>query len=161
MEPFRDLLEANEALARDGGTTPPPGAARGLAVVACMDSRVEPAAALGLGPGDALVLRNPGAQVTDEVLKALIVGVQLGVERILVMGHTDCLMTKRTDDELRSAVAETSGTDASGLHFGAIDDPAARIAADVERIRSSPFIPDDVAVLGSILDLETGRLRLA
>ena len=159
MEPFRDLFEANEALARDGGTTLPPGAARGLAVVACMDSRVEPAAALGLEPGDALVLRNPGAQVTDEVLKALIVGVQLGVERILVMGHTDCLMTKRTEDDLRSAVAEASGADASGLHFGAIEDHELQIAADVERIRSSPFIPDHVAALGAILELETGRLR--
>jgi carbonic anhydrase len=159
MEPFRDLLDANAEIARDEGEVPPAGAARGLAVVACMDSRVEPARVLGLAPGEAFVLRNAGAKVTDEVLKALIVGVQLGVERILVMGHTDCAMTKRTDEELRAAVAAASGADASSLEFGTIDDPHERIAADVERIRSSPFIPDDVAVAGAILDLATNRLR--
>jgi carbonic anhydrase len=149
---FSDLLEANAAYAErnSGAGLLPPGAS--LAVVTCIDARIEPLAALGLTLGEAMVVRNPGGQVTDEALAALAVGVhRLGVRRILVMQHTDCAMAKIGDDDLRSVTG-----DATPLRV--IPDQRERLREDVERIRASPSIPDDLPVLGAILDLHTRRL---
>jgi carbonic anhydrase len=160
---FSDVLDANAAYAdRHGPLEPPPaGAGRGLAVLTCVDARIDPLTALGLAPGEAMVLRNPGAQVTGEALNALVVCVhRLGVERILVMGHTDCGMTKADDESVRREITEATGQDASELPIGMIADQQERLAADVERLRDSPFLPADIAVAGGVLDLRTGRLDL-
>jgi carbonic anhydrase len=138
---FSDLLEAN---ARRAG--PLPKGAK-LAVVTCIDARVEPLSVLGLPLGEAMVVRNPGGQVTDEALAALALGVRrLGVQRILVMQHTDCAMAAIGEDELREAGAGA---------LRPIPDQRERLAEDVARVRAA--IPD-VPVLGTILDVGTGRL---
>jgi len=93
---FADIFSANEKFNHEFNHQGLIGRARrGLAVVTCMDARIDPLEALGLRIGDAVILRNPGARVTDDVLRALILAVYvLGVERILVMPHTDCKMTR-------------------------------------------------------------------
>src|SRR6478609_5193461 len=104
---FADILEANRAYAAEfrlAGLRPE--AARGLAVVTCIDSRIEPLDLLGLVPGDAKILRNAGARVTDDALRSLVLAVHLlGVDRIAVIAHTRCKMTEATDAELRSEIA--------------------------------------------------------
>jgi carbonic anhydrase len=149
---FSDLLEAN-ARRSGAGPLPPRGAGRGLAVVTCIDPRIEPLAPLGLEPGEAMVVRNPGGQVTEEALGALALGVhRLGVRRILLMQHTDCAMALMGEDELRSATG--------GAPLRVIPDQRRRLREDIERVRASTSIPGDVAVLGAILDLRTGRLTV-
>src|SRR5688500_12257235 len=102
MTAFDDLLAANAHYARYLGDSGLTGrAARGLAVVTCMDSRIDPLGLLGLKPGDAKIIRNAGARVTDDVLRTLVLAVYLlGVERVLVMPHTDCGMAKVSDADV-------------------------------------------------------------
>ncbi len=107
---FDDLVEANRrnqaGFALRGLTGRP---ARGLAVLTCVDTRIDPLAVLGLTPGDAKILRNAGARVTDDVVRSLaLVVAALGVERVALIAHTDCAVAKATDDELRALVAEAS-----------------------------------------------------
>src|SRR6476660_9709145 len=108
MQPFDDVLASNAEYSKtfaDAGT--PGRAARGLAVVTCMDSRIDPLGLLGLEPGDAKILRNAGARVTDDVLRTLVLAVYvLGVERVLVMPHTDCGMSKVTDSDVYALTEE-------------------------------------------------------
>ena len=124
-----------------------------------MDSRIDPLGMLGLQPGDAKILRNPGGRVTDTVLNALVLGVHLlGVERILVVPHTRCAMATRTENELRAKVSESSGNDASWLSFGVIDDQLASLHDDVRQVRTHPLIPSGVPVGGFLYDVDTGLL---
>src|ERR1700754_3390345 len=104
MDAFDDLYDANAKFAESFGSSELTGrAARGLAVVTCMDSRIDPLGLLGLRPGDAKILRNAGARVTDDVLRTLVLAVYvLGVDRVFVMPHTDCGMTKVTDAEVHA-----------------------------------------------------------
>src|SRR4029078_4039872 len=99
--PFDDVLQANQAFASSYADPHLPGrAARGLAIVTCMDSRIDPLAMVGLQRGDAKILRNAGARVTDDVLRTLVLAVHLlGVERIMIVAHTACRMTKGHHDE--------------------------------------------------------------
>lgn len=156
-EPFEDVLTANRRFARtfDGGATPGV-AARGLAVVTCMDSRIDPLAVLGLAPGDAKVLRNAGARVTDDVLRTLVLAVHLlGVERVLVLAHTDCRMSKVTDEQVHQAMAEL-GHDTRSLEFGTVGDQSAVLRDDVQKVRSSPYLPAGLPVVGARYDVASG-----
>ena len=156
---FQDLLDANTAYAaaREEGLLPG-GAKRGLAVVTCMDSRIDPLAVLGLQPGDAIILRTPAGRVTDDVLNSLVIAATvLGVDRVLVMPHTQCKMTQATDEDVRSAITERTGVDASDLPIGTIRDADATLAQDLARIADSPYL-QGVPVSGAVLDLETGAL---
>lgn len=157
---FDDLLRANAEAAAVGPSLPPTGApARGLAIVTCMDARIDPSALLGLAPGDAVVLRNPGARITDGTLTALIVATHaLGVERVLVLPHTDCRMARSTEAELTALLAERTGLDTEGMVLGAIADQRATLAADLERLRTSPYVAGRLDVAGAMLDVSTGRL---
>ncbi len=157
--PFDDVLAANAAYARDFSRKGLTGtAARGLAVLMCMDSRIDPLAMLGLGPGDAKIMRNAGARVTDDVLATLIVArYLLGVERLMVVAHTNCRMTAASDDELRAAIAAAGGPDTSDLSFRTSPDQRATVCADVERVRSFDRL-DGLAVGGFLYDVESGRL---
>ena len=138
-----------------------PRAARGLAVVTCMDSRIDPLRVLGLQPGDAKVLRNPGGQVTDDVLTALVLAVHLlGVDRVLVAQHTDCRMAKVTDEQAHEALTEATGVDTRDLELRTIADQRAALERDVQRLSSSPYLPAGLAVAGGIYDVGTGRLEL-
>ena len=157
---FEDLLAANDGYAArfDGADLPGP-AARGLAVVTCMDSRIDPLRMLGLSIGDAKVLRNPGGRVTDDVLRALVLATHLlGVHRVMVVEHTDCRMAKVTEQQAHEAIREKSGIDTRSLEFGTIADQSACLAQDVQKIRSDPYLPKDLSVVGCLYDVRSGRI---
>jgi carbonic anhydrase len=162
MDTFDDVLSANAAYAEHFQDSGRPGrAARGLAVVTCMDSRISPLEMLGLKPGDAKILRNAGARVTDDVLRTLVLAVHLlDVNRVMVVAHTDCRMTKVTDDEVHDEML-ARGLDTRSLDFRTISDQRAELALDVQRVRSSPYLPKDLAVIGAIYDVKTGLIEVA
>ncbi|HVM28001.1 MAG TPA: carbonic anhydrase [Mycobacteriales bacterium] len=162
MSAFQDEITANAEYV-DHFVDPDlaPRAARGLAIVTCMDSRIDPLAMLGLKRGDAKILRNAGGRVTDDVLRTLVLAAHLlGVERVLVAQHTDCRMAKVTDEQAHEAIRESSGIDTRSLEFRTIPDQRAALELDVQRIRSSPYLPASLAVAGGIYDVKTGRLEL-
>ena len=158
-EPFADVLTANRAYASEfrlAGLQP--RAARGLAVLTCIDSRIEPLAMLGLRPGDAKILRNAGARVTDDVLRTLVLASYLlGVDRAMVIAHTDCRMATGSEDEVHAAVREAGGPDTRSLSFLFATDQEATVRADVQRVRSWPYLAH-LHVGGFIYDVESGRL---
>ena len=158
---FDDLLAANRDFAEDFNLSGFDGVAHaGIAMVTCMDSRIDPLRMLGLVPGDAKIFRNPGGRVTDAALEALVLGVHLlGVERILVIPHTRCAMTTATLDELRAKVSESAGQDASWQTFGVVEDQEGALEDDVRKVRAHPLIPDTVAVGGFLYDVDTGLLH--
>ncbi len=123
-----------------------------------MDSRIEPLAMLGLRPGDAKILRNAGARVTDDVLRTLVLAVYLlGVDRLMVIAHTDCRMAAGSEDEVHDAVRAAGGPDTRDLTFLVTDDQEASVRADVERVRSSAYLTQ-LAVGGFQYNVDTGRL---
>jgi carbonic anhydrase len=156
---FDDLLTANQDYQRNfalGELTAP--ARRGLAVVTCIDSRIEPLAMLGLEPGDAKILRNAGARVTSDVLRSLVLAVNfLEVSRICLVQHTDCAMAKSSDDEFRAQLGER-GLDASACEFHAIGEPDETLRHDVALIRDNPLMPG-IVVAGFRYDVRTGALH--
>lgn len=157
---FDDLLAANREYAARFTLGGLEGVARvGVAIVTCMDSRIDPLGIVGLQRGDAKVVRNPGGQVTPQALEALVLGVHLlGVRRILVVPHTRCAMASHSQEELRRRVAESAGADAGWQTFSVVEDQLAALADDVQKVRSHPLIPDTVAVGGFIYDVDTGLL---
>jgi carbonic anhydrase len=159
---FDDLLAANRVFAESFELGGFDGVAHaGVAVVTCMDSRIDPLRMLGLHAGDAKIFRNPGGRVTAAALEALVLGVHtLGVDRILVVPHTRCAMATNTEAELRDRVSESSGQDASWQTFHVIDDQVAALEEDVQTLRSHPLIPGTVAIGGFLYDVDTGLLSL-
>ena len=130
-----------------------------VAVVACMDSRMDVFAALGLAPGEAHVIRNAGGLVTEDTIRSLAISQRLlGTEEILLIHHTDCGMLSFTDEELRRTLEEETGTRPT-WEPGAFTDLAGSVRQSIARIKSSPFIPRTDAVRGFVLDLATGRLE--
>jgi carbonic anhydrase len=159
-DPFEDLLAANRTFAETFGLSGFDGIAHaGVAVVTCMDSRIDPLNMLGLKPGDAKIFRNPGGRVTPQALEALVLGAHLlNVKRILIVPHTRCAMASSTLDELRAKVADSAGQDASWQPFGVVEDQEGALVDDVRKIRAHPLIPDSVEVGGFMYDVDTGLL---
>jgi carbonic anhydrase len=157
---FDDLIAANRDFASHFHLAGFDGVARaGVAIVTCMDSRIDPLGMLGLKPGDAKIFRNPGGRVTTQALEALVLGVHLlGVERILVIPHTRCAMASNTEQELREKVGASAGQDASWQQFHVVEDQVASLEEDVQMVRSHPLIPDSVRVGGFLYDVDTGLL---
>lgn len=157
---FDDLLAANARYAEDFRLADLPGAAgAGIAMVTCMDARIDPLAILGLSVGDAKIVRNQGGRVTDQALLAMVLAVNLlRADRVLVIPHTRCAMASSTEAELRERVSTASGADASAETFGAIPDQESALRDDVARIREHPLVPDHVTVGGFLYDVDTGRL---
>ncbi|HEY5186024.1 MAG TPA: carbonic anhydrase [Actinomycetes bacterium] len=159
-DPFADVLRANAAYAasyRLAGLEA--RAARGLGVLTCMDSRLDPLGMLGLEPGDAKILRNAGARVTEDVLRTLVLASHLlGVDRVMVVAHTNCRMAGGTEDDVHAAISAAGGPDTRSISFLTTDDQQAALRSDVQRVRSWPYL-GNVAVGGFIYDLATGRLR--
>lgn len=156
---FGDVTAANEAYAKtyDLGALEA-RAAKGLAVLTCMDSRIEPLAMLGLARGDAKILRNAGARVTDDVLRTLVLATYLlGVHRVMVVPHTSCRMTG-SEDGVHEAVGAAGGPDTRWMRFLTAEDQEEALRADVQRVRSFPYL-SRVEVGGFVLDLGTGRVR--
>jgi carbonic anhydrase len=157
---FADLLAANAAYAEHFDRGGFDGIAHaGVAIVTCMDSRIEPLAMLGLRHGDAKIFRNPGGRVTPQALEALVLGVHLlGVERILVVPHTRCAMASSSEEELHERVSASAGVDASWQEFHVVTDQLGALADDVQRVRTHPLVPDRVAIGGFLYDVDTGLL---
>lgn len=157
---FSDVLGGNAAYSADFAWSGLSGrAARGLAIVTCMDSRIPPLSVVGMEPGDAKILRNAGARVTDDVLRTLILATYLlDVDRVLVMPHTRCRMASATESEIHTTIQETYGIDTRSLEFRTVVDQRAALAYDVTRLRSHPLLPSGLVVAGAIYDVETGRL---
>ncbi|MGA9746399.1 MAG: carbonic anhydrase [Nocardioides sp.] len=157
---FDDLLAANRAYAEDFALGGFDGIAHaGIAVVTCMDSRIDPLRMLGLLPGDAKIFRNPGGRVTEAALEALVLGVHLlNVQRVLVVPHTRCAMASSTLEELRDRVGASAGQDASWQSFGVVPDQETALQDDVRKVRAHPLIPDTVEVGGFLYDVDTGLL---
>jgi carbonic anhydrase len=157
---FADLLAGNQDYARTFSSRGLVGrAARGLAVLTCIDSRIEPLAMLGLRPGDAKILRNAGARVTDDVLRTLVLASYLlGVDRAMVIAHTDCRMATGSEHDVHIAVTEAGGPDTRSLSFLVAPDQEATVRADVQRVQSWPYLTR-LEVGGFIYDVDTGRIR--
>jgi carbonic anhydrase len=158
---FDDLIQANRSYASTFALKGFDGVAHaGVALVTCMDSRIDPLGLLGLKAGDAKIFRNPGGRVTQSALEALVLGVHLlNVNRILVMPHTRCAMSSHSEAEMRTLVSEHSGQDASWQSFSVVSDQLAALADDVHIVRSHPLIPDTVAVGGFVYDVDTGLIE--
>jgi carbonic anhydrase len=158
---FADVLAANERYAGAFAATDLPGrAAKGLAVVTCIDSRIDALAATGMHEGDAFVLRNAGARVTDDVLRSLVLATALmGADRILVMPHTRCAMVRDDEVSIHQGIAERHGVDTRSLEFRTVIDQVAALRTDVTRIRALPYLRDDVIVGGAIYHVESGLLE--
>ena len=158
---FTDVLAANrEYAATFSGQELTGTARRGLAIITCMDSRINPLAIVGMQPGDVKILRNAGARVTDDVLRTLVLATHLlGVTRVLVMPHTNRKMASATEDQIHEALLEASGMDTRSLDIAVVEDQIASLRKDITRIESLPYLPSDLVVGGAIYDVFTGELR--
>ena len=158
---FDDLLAANREFAADFNLSGFDGVAHaGIAIVTCMDSRIDPLRMLGLKPGDAKIFRNPGGRVTEAALEALVLGVHLlKVERILVVPHTRCAMASASEAEIQERVGASAGQDASWHAFHVIENQEVALKNDVHKVQSHPLIPDSIPVGGFIYDVDTGLLN--
>ncbi|MFE3460593.1 beta-class carbonic anhydrase [Nocardiopsis aegyptia] len=158
---FADVFAANDDYAAQFSMSGlKPLAARGLALVTCMDSRIEPLDMLGLKPGDAKILRNAGARVTDDTLRTLVLAVYLlGVDRVLVLPHTRCKMASvENDDVVHDLIQEEYGVDTRSLEFHTNSDQLGALKHDLERIRHHPLLPQGLPVAGAVYDVDTGRI---
>ena len=155
-----EIRAANEAYADQfskGDLPMPPG--RKFAVVACMDARLDPAKALGLEEGDAHVIRNAGGRAS-EALRSLAISQQLlGTNAVVIVHHTDCGMLTFDNATMHGICQERLGVDASDIDFLPFADLEQSVRDDVEIVRSSPLIPNDIEVTGFVYDVKTGRLH--
>jgi carbonic anhydrase len=154
-----EILQANSDFADTftwGDLRAPP--ARRLSVVTCMDARIDPLRLLGLQPGDAHVIRNAGGLVTDDALRSLVISHwELGTQEVLVIAHTDCGMTRFTNDTLRRKLA-AFGIDAA-LDFLPFRDVDESIRDSLRRITESPLLPETYGARGFVYDVASGRLH--
>lgn len=157
---FDDLLAANQDYQKTFKYSELTGVAKqGLAIVTCMDSRINPLSVVGMRSGDAKILRNAGARVTEDVLRTLVLGTYLlGVDRILIMPHTDCRMAKSEEQEIHQLIDDEFGVDTRSLEFRTVTDQKRALAVDVQRVRSYPLIRKGVSVAGAIYDVSNGSI---
>ena len=158
---FADVINANQDYVKDFQDSHLTGrAAKELAVVTCMDSRINPLAVLGMEEGDVKILRNAGARVTDDVLRTLVLASYLlNVKRVLIMPHTDCKMASATEDQIHETIANDFGVDIRSIEVRVVPDQRDALERDVTRVRAYPFLPDDLIVGGAIYDVFTGELQ--
>jgi carbonic anhydrase len=160
MSSTDELLANNESYAAsfDKGDLPLPPAKK-VAVVACMDARLDVGRALGLSEGDAHVIRNAGGVVTDDAIRSLAISQRLlGTEEIILIHHTDCGMLTFEDDAFRRAIQEETGIKPEWA-VEAFDNLEDDVRQSIARIKSSPFIPKTDQVRGFVYDVKTGRLE--
>ena len=125
-----------------------------------MDSRIDPLRVVGMKSGDAKILRNAGARVTEDVLRTLVLATHLlNVSKVLVMPHTDCRMASGSEAEVHAAIEKSSGIDTRSLEIRTVTDQRAALEMDVLRVRSFPFLPKELEVVGAIYDVKTGLLE--
>ena len=160
MSATNELLAANGSYAENftkGGKPMPP--AKKVAVVACMDARIETGRLLGLEEGDAHVIRNAGGVVTDDVIRSLAISQRLlGTTEIVLVHHTDCGMLTFKDDGLKAQIEEDTGL-RPPFALEAFSSPEDDVRQSVRRIEVSPFVPHKDNIRGFVYDVETGRLN--
>ena len=160
MSATDELLRNNESFAQgfNRGDLPMPPAKK-VAIVACMDARVNPYPILGLELGDAHVIRNAGGVVTDDEIRSLAISQRLlGTEEIILIHHTDCGMLTFNDDDFRRQIQEDTGIKPP-WSAEAFSDLEEDVRQSIERIKSSPFIPNKDSVRGFVYDVKTGELN--
>jgi carbonic anhydrase len=160
MSATDELLRNAEAYADgfDKGDLPmPPG--RRIAIVACMDARLDPSGLLGLQEGDAHVIRNAGGVITDDEIRSLAISQRLlGTEEIMLIHHTDCGMLTFTDDDFRRSIQDETGIkpEWAAEAFPDVDED---VRQSLARVKASPFIPKKDSLRGFVYEVESGRLR--
>jgi len=158
---FADLLAANDRYRGEFALAGFDGIARaGVAMITCMDSRIEPLEMIGLSTGDAKIIRTPGGRVTPDALVGCVLGVHLlGVTRILVVPHTRCAMASGEDADVIARVREETGQDLSDMTLGASTDQRARLIEDVDLLRTHPHVGERALVGGFLYDVDSGALE--
>jgi carbonic anhydrase len=150
------LLAANSVFATD--FVPVAAGAPRLAIVLCMDARIDPIRALGIPPGHAHIIRNAGGRVV-EAFRSLAVSQQvMGTEEVAIVHHTECGMQTFTDEELRTRLRERLGTDTDQLEFHSFTDLQESVRYDLSLYRRTPFLRQDIPVRGFIYNVASGRL---
>jgi len=160
MSALPELLRNNEHYAATftKGDLPIPPRRR-IAILTCMDARLDPAKFLGLEEGDAHVIRNAGGRADDSAIRSLIISQQLlGTQEVVVIHHTDCGMATFTNDQLRKQLKERFGTDAD-IDFLPFSEVVQSVRDDVATIRNCPFIAEHIHISGFVYDVCTGRLQ--
>jgi len=175
----QEILAANDAYADnfgDKGQLPIPPAKR-VAILTCMDARLDPAKYAGLAEGDAHIIRNAGGRASDDAIRSLVISYKLlGTREWFVIHHTECGMETFNDEimrgllasSLKQAQADDSGwhdpgggpgaTEGQYINWLCFSDNAASVVEDVSRIRNHPLVPPEIAIYGYIYDVKTGRL---
>ena len=160
MSVVPDFLAANERYAAGftkGALPLPPR--RQVAVLVCMDARIDPAKVLGLEEGDAHVIRNAGGRASDDAIRSLAISQQLlGTREAVVIHHTDCGMLTFTNEQLRAKLKDELGAEAAGVDFLPFPDLAQSVRDDVAALRRSPLLRPGTAIAGFIYDVTTGKL---
>ncbi len=163
MSVYDAFLSANENYAAgfdvegDGAKPMPP--ARKVAVVTCMDARLDPARFLGLEIGDAHVIRNAGGRVSEDAIRSLVISERLlGTTEIVVIHHTDCGMLTFSNGDLATKIQQDLGVDVGNRDFLPFSDLEQSVRDDVSMIKNSPLIPNDIPVSGAIYDVHTGKV---
>ena len=128
-----------------------------VAIVTCMDSRLHVAQALGLALGDAHILRNAGGRVTDDMIRSLVISQQqMGTREIVVLHHTDCGAQTFTNEDFARHIHKELGIDVTGQDFLPFTDVEDSVREDMELLRKSPLIPEDVVINGAVYNVDTG-----
>jgi len=158
---FDAVFEANSEYVKGYKSSGLTGrAARGLAIITCMDSRIDPLRIVGMSAGDVKILRNAGARVTDDVLRTLILATYLlNVKRVLIMPHTDCRMASGSEEQIHKAIFEASGVDTKSIQIKTVTDQISALKDDVASIKRYSMLPKDLEVVGAIFDVKSGELR--
>ena len=154
-----ELLRNNEAFAAGFTSSGRPAApAKRLAIVACMDSRLDLFGMFGLAIGDAHLIRNAGGVVTDDVIRSLAISQRLGTTEVMLVHHTDCSLLTFTDDELRGELQRETGIKPSWA-AEAFSDLDEDVRQSIARVETSPFLRHTERVRGFVCDVTTGRVR--
>lgn len=158
MTAIAELVQRNTFRAGTGpGPMTSPPSLR-IAVVACMDARLDPVQLLGLRPGEAHLIRNAGGIVTDDVIRSLAISQRkLGTTEVMLLHHTKCGMATFTDAEFRAELLDTTGQRPSWA-AGTFRDTEADVQRSMQRVRGNPFLTNTTAVRGFVVDIETGDL---
>jgi carbonic anhydrase len=160
MTVVEEFLKANENYAasfQKGDLPMPP--ARKVAILTCMDARIDPARVLGLEEGDAHVVRNAGGRASDDAIRSLIISEQLlGTGTVLVIHHTDCGMLTFSNEDLRDKLQDEFHTSADEIDFLPFKDLEQSVRDDITTLKNSSFIPDTISISGFIYDVHSGKL---
>ena len=162
MSISEEVLKANDSYAKNfalGDLPMPP--ARKLAVIVCMDARLTVEPMLGLKTGDAHIIRNAGGIVTEDALRSLIISHHLlGTQEFIIINHTDCGMLTFKDDELHTKLQQQTRTTAVvPAHFYAFTNLEENVRQQIQKVKSHPWLPNQIPVRGFIYDVKTGRLK--